>query len=68
MLYVRRDSDDVLELLTMLVEDESSDIVKQSRRRSRDAIHSLCIWFYKEKGERFDIEKCDEDDFEKLFR
>ena len=22
----------------------------------------------KEKGERFDIEKCDEDDFEKLFR
>ena len=25
MLYVRRDSDDVLELLTMLVEDESSD-------------------------------------------
>ena len=37
MLNVRRDSDDVLELLTMLVEDESSD------SESEEDLEMLCI-------------------------
>ena len=66
MLYVRRDSDDVLELLTMLVEDESSD---SEAEEDLEMLYILSAFgCTKEKGERFDIEKCDEDDFEKLFR
>ena len=45
MLYVRRDSDDVLELLTMLVENVSSD--SEAEDLDRDATLSVCIWFYK---------------------
>lgn len=66
MLVVRRDSDDVLELLTMLVEDESSD--SEAEEELEMLYIQSAFGSTKEKGERFDIEKCHEDDFEKLFR
>ena len=57
MLYVRRDSDDVLEMLgSMLVENVSSD----SEAEDLEMLYFLSAFgFTKEKGERFVIEKCD---------
>lgn len=66
VFIVRRDSGDVLELLTMLVDDESSDSEAEEELEML-YIHSA-FGSTKEKGERFNIETCDEDDFEKLFR
>ena len=51
MLYVRRDSDNVLELLTMLVENVSSD------SEAEDLDFLSAFGSTKEKGERFGIEK-----------
>ena len=48
MLYVRHDSDDVLELLTMLVEDESSD---SEADEYLEMLYILCAFgSTKEKG------------------
>ena len=56
MLYVRRDSDDVLELLTKLVENTSSD----SEAEDLEMLRFLSAFgSTKEKGERLGIEKCD---------
>ena len=64
----RRDSEDVMELLTMMADDSdfSSDSEEEEELEWLYIQFSFCS--KREMGLKFNIEECDELEFERLFR